>query len=97
MLHVKCPMCNGLLTINPKTRRVIRHVSAADLEKSAVDRFDTIRENIEKSRSEQAQRLEEAKAREAARQKRLDDLFAQAKDKARENPDEGRPLGPIWD
>ncbi len=97
MFRVKCPICAGVLTIDTRTRRVIGHVSAEDLGKSAEERFGTVVGKLRKERFERDRRLDEAKKREAERQKRLDELFHDAQKKAGEAPDKDKPVGPVWD
>ena len=97
MFRVKCPICKGLLTIDPRTRKVVSHRSVEEAGQNSEQRFESIVKNLEKSKAGRAERMEAAKAREAGRKEQLDDLFDKASQKAKENPDEGRPLGPVWD
>ena len=97
MFRVKCPMCGGVLTVDPRTRKVVAHQTAEESQQTSDERFDAIVKGLERSKAEQQSRLEAAKTREAKREKQLDQLFEDARAKARENPDEGKPMGPIWD
>lgn len=96
MFRVKCPICNGLLTVDTRTRKIVGHTSAKDLEKSPEERLETIMDGLEKAKSERTEKLETARQREIERKKRVNDLFREAKEKAREG-DEDKPLGPVWD
>ena len=97
MFRVKCPMCSGVLTVDPRTRQVVAHQTAEEAQQTSDERFDAIVKGLERSKAEQESRLEAAKAREAGRKKQLDRIFKDAQQKAKENPDEDRPMGPIWD
>ena len=97
MIRVTCPICGGLLKINEKTRKVVFHVTAEEAARTADEHFDSILSDIQKSKREQDTRIEAAKQREADRKKRLDELFKNAQDKAKEDPDAGKPMGPVWD
>jgi len=97
MFRVKCPICKGLLTIDTRTRKVVGHTTLADADKSSEERFESIAGDLRKAKAEQEQRLQAAKEREAARQKHLDDLFDEARKKAKDSGDDGKPVGPIWD
>jgi len=96
MFRVTCPICKGLLTIDTRTRKVVGHTSAEDLEKGPGERFDSILHGIEKTKSEQEEKLRAAKVREAERGKHLEDLFKKAREKAKD-ADPDKPVGPIWD
>ena len=97
MFHVECPICKGLLRIDPRTKRVVSHQTAEESAQEKGDRFDSIMQNLAKSRSEQESRLEAAKRREVERKKHLDNQFDEARQRAREDPDGGKPMGPVWD
>ena len=97
MFRVKCPCCGGILTVDERLRKVISHTTHEDAQKDVGEKFEEIVGKIEKAKSQQDARLDEAKRREADRAKHLDDLFKKAKDKAKDDPDEGKPRGPIWD
>jgi hypothetical protein len=97
MFRVKCPICHGTLTIDERLRRVIGHTTEQDAEKKPEERFESAIGKVEKAKSEQELRLEEARRRESDRQKRLEDLFKKAQDKARDDPDAEKPRGPVWD
>jgi len=96
MFRVKCPMCGGTLTIDERLRRVISHVSKDDAAKKPEEKLESVIERIEKEKSQQDSKLEEAKRREAERKRHVEDLFKKAQDKAKEDPEGGKPVGPVW-
>ncbi len=88
--EVMCPDCGGLLKIDPVTRSVISHTSAA--------RKKTFEDFGEAARAlkEQDARRESIFAQSVEAQKNKDDLmakrFAEAVKKAKESPLSGKPL-----
>lgn len=97
MFRVKCPECGGILTIDERLRKVVSHLSQEQAAQKPEERLESIVEKIQKSKSEQELRLEEAKQRESHRKQKLDELFKKAQERAKENPEDDKPRGPIWD
>ena len=97
MFRVKCPICDGILTIDPRTRKVTFHQTKDQAEQGAEAHFESIASKLEKAKSERQQRLEAAKMREKKRKDHVARLFSEAQDKARENPDSQKHIGPVWD
>jgi len=96
MFRVKCPVCGGVLMIDPRTRKVVSHLTAEQAAQKPAERLESLMEKVKKSKAEQESRLEEAKRREAEREKRLDALFREAQEKAAESGENAGPTGPAW-
>ena len=97
MFRVKCPICGGLLTVDERTRKLVGHMTREEAGQSPEERFESIINNIQRTKAEQDTRLAAAKKREAERKRRIEDLFKKAQDKAKEAGDEEKPVGPVWD
>ena len=97
MFRVKCPICGGTLAIDERTRRVTDHVTQEDASRTAEERFGAVVDKVQKARSEQETRLQEAQERELHRKKHVEELFKKAQQKAKDEPDADKPRGPIWD
>jgi len=97
MFRVKCPCCDALLTIDPRTRKVVGHLIQEDAKKSPEERMGSIVDHLKKVDAERGERMEAAKRREAERKKHLEGLFDDARKKAEEADDDGKPVGPVWD
>ena len=97
MFRVKCPICDGILTIDPRTRKVTYHQTSDAAEEGLDAHFESVMGKLEKAKSAREQRLEAAKAREKERKHHVDKLFSEAQRKARENPDPQKHVGPVWD
>ena len=95
MFRVKCPICEGVLTIDPRTRKVVSHLTREQADQKPAERLDSLIEKVKQSKSGQEERLEAAKQREAGRKKHLDDLFKEAQGKAQDSDDD-KPLGLVW-
>ena len=96
MFRAKCPICGGLLTVDPRTRKIVSHLTKEQVAQEPAERLDSLVEKVQKSKAEQESKLEAAKQREAQRKKHLDDLFRSAQNKARESDGEDKPPGPVW-
>jgi uncharacterized Zn finger protein (UPF0148 family) len=96
MFRTKCPLCGGTLTIDERLRRVVSHVSKEESAKKPEERLESVMEKIEREKSQQDSKLEEAKRRESERKRHVEDLFKKAQDKAKEDPEGGKPVGPVW-
>jgi len=97
MFKVKCPICDGILMIDPRTRKVVFHQAKDEADQGSDAHFESIVSKLQKAKSEQEQRLETAKAREKERKEHIDRLFSDARTKAREDPDPQKHIGPVWD
>ena len=96
MFRAKCPVCGGLLTIDPRTRKIVSHLTKEQAAEKPAERLEALLEKVQKSKSEQDSRLEAAKKREGGRKQRLEELFRDAQEKAKDPEDEGKPSGPAW-
>ncbi len=97
MFRVKCPICDGMLTIDSRSRKVTFHQAKDEAEQGAEAHFESIASKLQKAKSERQQRLEAAKMRETKRKAHVAKLFSEARNKARENPDSQKHIGPVWD
>ncbi len=97
MFRVKCPLCGGTLTIDERLRKVVSHLSQEEAVRKPEERLEAALDRVEKARSGQDAKLEEAKRRESERKRRVEELFQKAQDKAKEDPEGGKPRGPVWD
>lgn len=88
--EVTCPDCGAMLTIDPETRAILSHTPAP--RKRTFEDFETaaraMREQDERKESIFRQSVEAEKNK----QQLLDRKFAEALRKAKETPDETRPL-----
>ena len=96
MFRAKCPICGGVLTIDPRTKKIVSHLTREQADQKPAERLESLIEKVEKSKAGQESRLEAAKAREAQRKKHLEELFRGAQEKAKEAEDQDKPLGPAW-
>ncbi len=97
MFRITCPMCGGVLDVNERTRKVVRHMTPEEAARTPEEQFDDIVDSIQKAKAGQDAKLEAARKREAERQKHLDDLFKKAQQKAKDTPEDKKPRGPVWD
>jgi len=93
MFDVPCPCCEAILTIDPETRAVIAHV-VPEKPKPIED----LAAEVAKLKGEGARReevfrksMEAEKSHGKVLEKKFDELFKRAKD----NPDENKPLRDI--
>jgi vacuolar-type H+-ATPase subunit I/STV1 len=96
MFRAKCPICAGLLTIDPRTRKIVSHLTREQAAQKPVERLESLIDKVQKSKDNQESRLEAAKQRETDRKKRLEELFKDAQEKTQQSEDEGKPRGPVW-
>ena len=96
MFRVKCPICEGILTIDPRTRKVVSHLSAEQAAQKPDELLESLMDKVKEAKATQDDRLEAAKQRELERAKRLESLFDEAQQKASEAGEDDRPAGPVW-
>jgi hypothetical protein len=84
------------LSIDPRKRKVVGHMTREEADRKPGERLEDLMEKVKRAKSAQETVLEQAKAREAGRRRRLDDLFTDAANKARESGDDDPPTGPAW-
>ena len=95
MFRVKCPVCKGVLTIDPRSRKVVSHLTAEQAAQKPAERFESLVDRVREAKAGQESRLDEARRREAERGKHLESLFDEARKKAEESEDD-TPRGPAW-
>jgi len=94
-IDVECPCCNTRLTVDVLTRTILRHAPPGQVDETGKqvldeERWDTANEKVTGRRSEAADKFDAALGKERTREQDLDDLFEQAKRKAKDEPeDEG--------
>lgn len=82
-IEVKCPECETILIVNRKTGKV-EEVRKPILEESTGDRFEDAFKKVKQSKDTLEDRFAQAKAREREKAAKLDALFKENLDKARE-------------
>ena len=97
MFRVRCPICGGQLTVDARSRKVTDHMTRAEAERSADEQFESILDNVQKSKATQEARLDAAKKREAKRKKHVEELSKKAQEQASESDQTRPPPGPVWD
>lgn len=90
---IKCPMCEGLLIIDARNGKLVRHFEPGENEDDKPDpaKFDEALGKIDRVKEEGDNMFADAMKKVEDRKKGLDDLFKDAKDKADEKGDEDRP------
>jgi len=96
MFRVRCPMCHGELSIDPRTRAVVSHRTPEQMQQAPSEQMESLLDKVRKSKAEQESKLEAARERESKRKEHVEDLFRRAQEKAREEGDDGKPVGPVW-
>lgn len=87
-IEIDCPCCNERLTIDVRTRTVLKHAPRAALDESGKvkldeNRWDQARERTAGRVDEAGSKLHQALEAERAKEARLDDLFDRANKKLR--------------
>ncbi|MBL8861044.1 MAG: hypothetical protein JNK02_03450 [Planctomycetes bacterium] len=86
-IEVVCPCCQGRLTVDVLTGRVMRHERAGS-GSGAGDRWESAQERVRGRTASGTDKLDRALDSERGKADRLDDLFRQARDKlAKPDPD----------
>ena len=91
---VKCPMCEGLIVIDARNGKVIRHFEDAEGgedDKPDPAQFDAALDKVGRVKEEGDALFSDAMKKVTKRKKGLDDLFKEAKKKADEKEEEDRP------
>ena len=97
MFRAKCPCCGAFLEIDERRRRVERHLSAEEQQKSHEERLREGLDRIRRSKEEQERMLSAAEERERRRKERLAELFDEATKKAEEKGPDEAPPSAYWD
>ena len=92
-IDLACPCCNARLTIDVLTRTVLKHAPAEQVDetgKPVLDegRWDVANEKVSGRRGAAQDKFDAALGKERTRERDLDDLFEQAKRKAKGEPKE---------
>ena len=96
MFRVRCPVCGGVLMIDARTRKVVSHLTQEQSGQKPVERLESLMDKVKQSKAGQESKLKAAMQREAERDNRLDALFDEAQEKAKESGDDDKPPGPVW-
>lgn len=91
-IDVECPCCNSRLTIDVLTRTILKHAPPGQVDetgKQVLDegRWDAANEKVAGRRSDALDKFDAALGKERSRERDLDDLFEQAKRKAKREPE----------
>lgn len=96
--EINCPECRGWILIDLETGEILRHGKQKESRKKKVDpkKFDQAMDRL-KQRAESGDETFSDAVRGVERQKKkLNEAFEEAKQRARENPDD-RPTNPFDD
>ena len=103
VISVKCPCCSSVLEVNTEKERVISYRKGRHLKEDAKDGEDmmdvALRNHVE-SKDRDADKFIKAQDNLKNERSRLDELFEQAKDKAKDvddDPNDPFKGGKIWD
>lgn len=98
---IKCPMCEGLIIVDSRTGKIIRHHEPGKEDDEAPDPalFDDALGKVKKTSDEGESIFGDAFKKVKDRRKGLDDAFREAKKKADEKGDEIDPKDrpEFWD
>lgn len=92
VFSIKCPCCDSVIHVDPRRRGIYYTEEAGKEEKSFEDRVAKAKKKILPGAEEKFQKGLDA---EKDRERKLDDLFKKAHEKALEDPNEKPPS--IWD
>lgn len=92
-IDLDCPCCNARLTVDVLTRTVLRHAPPEQVDetgKPVLDegRWDQASDKVSGRKQAALDKFDSALGKEQSREQELDDLFEQAKRKAKKTPDE---------
>jgi hypothetical protein len=90
VFEVTCPDCGALLKIDPATRAVLAHTAAP--RKRTFEDFETAARAMREQEERKESIFRQSVDAEKNKQELLDKKFEEALRKAKETPDEGRPL-----
>lgn len=82
-LEITCPDCRTILIVRRRDGKILETRQPL-LEDSSGDRFEDAYERVKRSTGELERKVEEARAREKNKMERLDALFKEGLDRARE-------------
>ena len=90
LFEVACPCCGATLKVDPATRAVISHV--APIKPKMFSDFDAAAKAMREQEGRKESIFRQAVDAEKNKAEVLDKKFKDAMKKAKESPDEGRPL-----
>lgn len=93
-LHVRCPDCEAELVVDAATGEVLSHRAKARPLAGGKD-FDSLLRGLDEGKARAEALFEQEKAAMKDRQRLLDEKFAAALERAKEDPDEGPPKRPF--
>jgi hypothetical protein len=93
-LLVRCPDCAAELEVDVATGEVVAHRAAKKPVAGGKD-FDTLLRGLDESKARAEALFEQERAAMKDRQRLLDEKFAAALERAKEEPDEGPPKRPF--
>jgi len=88
--EVGCPCCNAVLKVDPETRAVISHIAA--VKPKTFNDFEAAAKAMREQEGRKESIFRQAVDAEKNKADVLDKKFKEAMKKAKESPDEGRPL-----
>jgi hypothetical protein len=88
--EVTCPECGAVLRIDPGTRAIVSHTPAP--RKRTFEDFETAARAMREQDERKESIFRQSVDAEKNKQELLDKKFAEALRKAKESPDEGKPL-----
>lgn len=99
--RIKCPMCEGIILVDARTGKIIRHHEPGRDDDDEPDPalFDNALDKVHKTQNKGESILDDAFNKYKKREKGLDDAFREAKKKADEKGDEFDPKDrpDFWD
>jgi hypothetical protein len=90
VFEATCPECGAQLKIDPETRAILSHTAAP--RKRTFEDFETAARAMREQEERKESIFRQSVDAEKNKQELLDKRFEEALRKAKETPDEGRPL-----
>jgi hypothetical protein len=87
---VTCPDCGAILKVDPETRAILSHTSAP--RKRTFEDFEAAAQAMREQDERKEDIFRQSVEAEKNKQQLFDKRFEEALRKAKESPDEGRPL-----
>ncbi len=93
-IDVACPCCRSHLSIDVRTRKVLRWAPEGELDETGKpvlkeERWDDALGRVSGREKSATDKFDQALSKEKSRPKDLDDLFRKAQEKTREDDEEG--------
>ena len=51
MFRAKCPICGGVLTIDPRTKKIVSHLTREQADQKPAERLESLMEKVQKSKA----------------------------------------------